>query len=151
MSGVSKNAWWSFPEKISAGFRMPFRPSDALVLCENRHVNKSCLVLFLAIGSLFGADSIERYLNAPFASELLAAPGGGRVAWIVEERGARNIWVAAAPDYKGRCLTSYSEDDGQDLGDLAWSADGRFLVYARGGDLETNGDNPNPRNLPVTP
>jgi dipeptidyl aminopeptidase/acylaminoacyl peptidase len=130
---------------------MTFRPSDALVLCENRHVNKSCLVLFLAIGSLYGADSIERYLNAPFASELLAAPGGGKVAWIVEERGARNIWVAAAPDYKGRRLTSYTEDDGQDLGDLAWSADGRFLVYARGGDLETNGDNPNPRNLPVTP
>src|SRR5581483_2872879 len=36
-------------------------------------------------------------------------------------------------------------------GDLAWSADGRFLAYARGGDLEINGDNPNPRNLPATP
>ncbi|HSP69406.1 MAG TPA: prolyl oligopeptidase family serine peptidase, partial [Bryobacteraceae bacterium] len=43
------------------------------------------------------------------------------------------------------------EDDGQDLGEISWSADGRFLVYARGGDLETNGDIPNPRNLPETP
>ncbi len=130
---------------------MRFRPCDALVLCENRHVNKWCLLLFLAIGSLFGADSIERYLDAPFASEMLAAPGGGRVAWIVEERGARNLWVASSPDYNGRRLTSYAGDDGQDIGDLAWSSDGRFLVYVRGGDLETNGDIPNPRNLPSTP
>ena len=130
---------------------MGFRSIVALVLCENRHVNQSCFLLWLAATCLFGADSIERYLNAPFASELLAAPGGGRVAWIVEERGARNLWVASAPDYNGRRLTAYTEDDGQDLGDLAWSADGRFLAYARGGDLETNGDNPNPRNLPATP
>jgi dipeptidyl aminopeptidase/acylaminoacyl peptidase len=118
-------------------------------------VGKSFLLCLLALGSALGADSaassIDRYLNAPFASDLSAAPGGGKVAWILDEHGARNLWVAAAPDYKGRRLTSYSDDDGQDLGDVAWSADGRFLVYARGGDLETNGDIPNPRNLPETP
>ena len=127
---------------------------NALVLCENRLVGKTLLLCFLAISSVFGADaaaSIERYLNAPFASDLSAAPGGGKVAWILDERGARNLWVAAAPDYKGRRLTSYTEDDGQDLGEIAWSPDGRFLVYARGGDLETSGDIPNPRNLPETP
>ncbi len=37
------------------------------------------------------------------------------------------------------------------MGDIAWSVDGRFLTYTRGGDLETNGDIPNPRNLPETP
>jgi len=130
---------------------MSFRPLGALVLCENRLVGKPIIFYLLALGSLFGADSIEAYLNAPFASEILAAPGGGRVAWILDEHGARNLWVAAAPDYKGRRLTSYKDDDGQDLGDIAWSADGRFLLYARGGDLETNGDVPNPRNLPQTP
>jgi len=130
---------------------MSFRPFRALVLCENRLVGKAFLLYLVAISPLFAADSIERYLNAPFASELSAAPGGGKIAWILDERGARNLWVAAAPDYKGRKLTAYTQDDGQDLGDVAWSADGRFLVYARGGDLETNGDIPNPRNLPETP
>src|ERR1019366_5492771 len=109
---------------------MTFRPSSALVLCENRLVGKPFIVLcFLfclgVFSSAFGADPIERYLNAPFASELVAAPGGGKVAWILNERGARNLWVAAAPDYKGRRLTAYKDDDGQDLGDLAWSPDGR--------------------------
>src|SRR5438552_784651 len=130
---------------------MSFRPNSALVLCENRLVGKSAILCFLALGPVFGADPIERYLNAPFASELSAAPGGGKVAWILDEGGARNLWVAAAPDYKGRRLTSDKDDDGQDLGDIAWSADGRILLYTRGGDLETNGDVPNPRNLPETP
>ena len=131
---------------------MSFRPVRSLVLCENRLVGKLLLLpLLLGSSAVFGADSIEKYLNAPFASELSAAPGGGRVAWILNERGARNLWVAAAPDYKGHRLTSYTEDDGQDLGDVVWSPDGRFLVYVRGGDFDNNGDAPNPRNLPQTP
>ena len=114
-------------------------------------MGKRALLCLLALGAVFGAEPIERYLSAPFASDLIAAPGGGKVAWILDERGARNIWVASAPDYQGRRLTSYKDDDGQDLGDIAWSTDGRYLVYVRGGDLETNGDIPNPRNLPQTP
>ena len=113
---------------------------------------KSAILCLISIGgAAFAADSVERYLKAPFASELSAAPSGGKLAWILDEHGARNIWVAAAPAYKGRRLTSYKEDDGQDLGEIAWSADGRTLVYTRGGDLDTDGDAPNPRNLPQTP
>ena len=130
---------------------MSFTALRALVLCENRLVAKRAILCLLALSPVFGAEPIERYLSAPFASDLIAAPGGGRVAWILDERGARNIWVAAAPDYKGRRLTPYKDDDGQDLGDIAWSADGRYLLYARGGDLENNGDIPNPRNLPQPP
>ena len=103
---------------------------------------------FRGRSALLPSSAISTRPSRPSSS---AAPGGGKVAWILDERGARNLWVAAAPDYKGRRLTSYKEDDGQDLGDIAWSADGRFLVYTRGGDLETNGDIPNPRNLPETP
>jgi dipeptidyl aminopeptidase/acylaminoacyl peptidase len=98
------------------------------------------------------AATIEQYLGAPFASELHAAPGGGKVVWILNERGARNLWVAAAPDYKGRRLTAYKDDDGQDLGQIAWTEDGRSIIFTRGGDLEFLGrDNPNPRNLASLP
>ena len=47
--------------------------------------------------------------------------------------------VAAAPDYKGCRLTSYKGDDGQDLGMIQWTADGRSIVYVRGGNLEQIG------------
>ena len=109
-------------------------------------------ILLSAICTLAGAATLDQYLGAPFASEMHAAPGGGKVVWLLNERGARNLWAASAPDYKGRRLTSFKEDDGQDIGEIAWTADGRSIVYVRGGDLEHFGTaNPNPRSLAQTP
>ena len=89
--------------------------------------------------------TLEQVLSAPFPSELIAAPGGGKVAWLLNERGARNIWIAAAPDFKGVRLTNYTEDDGQDVGQLQWTPDASAVVYVRGGDLEFLGrPDPNP-------
>ena len=96
--------------------------------------------------------TITQYLSAPFASEMRAAPSGGKVVWLLNERGARNLWVAAAPDYKGRRLTAYKEDDGQDVGMIQWTADGRSIIYVRGGNLEQIGQAiPNVRSLPQMP
>ena len=91
--------------------------------------------------------TLEQVLSAPFPTDLTAAPKGGAVAWVLDQRGARNIWVAEAPDYKGRQLTSYRDDDGQEIAELAWTPDGKSLVYVHGGDFETRRDNPNPASL----
>src|ERR1700689_3292276 len=89
--------------------------------------------------------TLEQVLSAPFPSEMTAAPGGGAVAWILNERGARNVWYAAAPDFKGVRLTSWTADDGQDVGQLHFTADGKSVVFVRGGDLEYPGStDPNP-------
>jgi dipeptidyl aminopeptidase/acylaminoacyl peptidase len=92
--------------------------------------------------------TIEQVISAPFPSELVAAPAGGMVAWVFDARGVRNIWVAEPPDYKARALTSYDADDGQEIAEVAWTPDGRSIVYARGGDFETMGKPPNPRSFP---
>ena len=86
----------------------------------------------------------DAVLGAPFPSEISAAPRGGAIAWVVNERGARNVWVAEPPAYQGRRLTDYTADDGQELGQLAWSSDGRTIVYVRGGSPNRAGENPNP-------
>lgn len=91
-----------------------------------------------------GALTIEAVLGVPFPSEISAAPRGGAIAWVANERGARNIWVAEPPAYRGRRLTSYTADDGQELGALAWSPDGRTIVYVRGGSANRAGEHPNP-------
>ena len=110
------------------------------------------LLPILLLSFVASAASIEQYLSAPFASELSTAPGGGKVVWLLNERGARNLWVAAAPDYKGRRLTSYKEDDGQDLGMIQWTPDGRSIVYVRGGNLEQIGQpGPNAQSLAEMP
>ena len=89
--------------------------------------------------------SLEQVMSAPFPSTMIAAPVGGSVAWVQNARGARNIWVASPPAYKGRQLTSYAGDDGDELGELVWTEDGRAIIYTRGGDLNNFGESPNPR------
>src|ERR1039458_9329153 len=109
---------------------------------------KRLLLASLVLTSMAVAASftLEQVLSAPFPSELVAAPDGGKVAWLLNERGARNIWVASAPDFKGTRLTAYTGDDGEDIGQLHWTPDGRAVVYVRGGDLEFLGrPDPNPR------
>ena len=101
--------------------------------------------LLLASAAAAKTFTLEQVLSAPFPSELIAAPGGGKVAWLLNEHGARNVWMAAAPDYKGLRLTSYTEDDGTDIGQLHWTPDGKSVMYVRGGDLEFLGrPDPNP-------
>ncbi len=95
------------------------------------------------------AFTIEQVLSAPFPTNLVAAPARNRVAWVFNAQGRRNIWVAGPVDggYKSRQITSYTEDDGQDLGELSWSPDAESIVYTRGGDLEfTSKSEPNPQN-----
>jgi dipeptidyl aminopeptidase/acylaminoacyl peptidase len=98
-----------------------------------------------------GTFTIDQVMSAPFAESPIAAPSGNRIAWILNERGARNIWIASAPDWKGRKVTGFNRDDGQEIAELSWAPDGNYLLFARGGDFETNGDNPNPDLSPSKP
>jgi dipeptidyl aminopeptidase/acylaminoacyl peptidase len=92
--------------------------------------------------------TVEQVMGAPFASDLVVAPGGAAVAWVVNDRGVRNVWVAGAPEWLGRRLTRYEAEDGQEIGDLAFAPDGRHLAYARGGSPGRGGEVPNPTSDP---
>ncbi|HUI53486.1 MAG TPA: prolyl oligopeptidase family serine peptidase [Bryobacteraceae bacterium] len=109
------------------------------------------LATILSVSAAAAATfTLEQVLSAPFPSELVAAPSGGKVAWLLNERGARNVWMASPPDYKGVRLTAYTEDDGQDIGELHWTPDGSAVVFVRGGDLEFLGrPDPNPTSNPA--
>lgn len=88
--------------------------------------------------------TLDQVMSAPFASSITAAPTGAKVAWLVNERGRRNLWLASAPDWKGRRLTDFQDDDGQEIDEVAWSHDGNRLFFTRGGDFEMGRENPNP-------
>ena len=88
--------------------------------------------------------TLDQVLGAPFASDLVAAHQGSSVAWIVNQRGARNIWVAAGPSWQPRQVTRYQDDDGQEIESLTFTPDGRSVVYVRGGSSNGTGDRPNP-------
>src|SRR4029079_17610334 len=84
--------------------------------------------------------TLEQIKSYPFPNELTASATGARIAWAFNERGARNVWVAEGPDFKARRLTNYENDDGQELTSLSISADGKYVVYVRGGDHGSNFD-----------
>jgi len=92
--------------------------------------------------------TVEQVMRAPFASDLATAPGGAVVAWIVNDCGVRNVWVAEAPGWVGRRLTAYDKEDGQELGELEFAPDGRWLVYVRGGAPNRREEVPNPTSDP---
>jgi dipeptidyl aminopeptidase/acylaminoacyl peptidase len=108
------------------------------------------LLLALSYGSPVAAQNvtIDALLASPFPTELVAAPSGARFAWVQAVEGVRNIWVADAPDFAGRRITSYTVDDGQDLTELAITGDGRFVVFTRGEGANRQGESPNPSQLP---
>jgi len=78
--------------------------------------------------------TIESVLAYPFPSELVSSPAGSKIAWALNEQGKRNIYVAEAPDYTPRKLTAYTKDDGQEITSITISADGKWVVFVRGGD-----------------
>ena len=88
--------------------------------------------------------SIENVMSFSFASGLVAWDQGERVAWIENDQGARDIWVAAGPGWESRKLTSYGRDDGQELASLTFTPDGSQILYVRGGAPNRQGEVPDP-------
>ena len=118
---------------------------------QRRWIAVAALALAIPCVSNPAAQSgvtLEALLAAPFPSEMVAAPGGGHVAWVENAKGARNVWAASSPDFGARQLTQYTGDDGQDLTGLAWASDGRTVVFVRGGSANRQGESPNPALAP---
>jgi dipeptidyl aminopeptidase/acylaminoacyl peptidase len=97
-------------------------------------------------------DDIAKTLSLPAAGELVGAHDAARFAWVENEAGVRNIWIAD----KGAAahpLTAFTQDDGLELYDLAFTPDGATLAYVRGGDAEFPDmeDIPNPADFASWP
>ena len=109
--------------------------------------NVHWLLLLLPGFAAAQTTPFSAFKKYPYPTELTAAPAGGKIAWALEEEGKRNVYVAEGPDFTPRKLTDYSVDDGQEITGLSISADGKWVVFARGGDHGSNWDDA----LPVDP
>jgi dipeptidyl aminopeptidase/acylaminoacyl peptidase len=88
--------------------------------------------------------TLEQVLDSPFPSDLIASKSGDRLAWVFDYLGKRNIWVAEAPSFKGRQLTHYDKDDGQEVTEPVFSVDGNWIAYVHGGPPNMDKEIPNP-------
>ena len=114
-------------------------------------LKNSFYFLVLSLGSIllpvvcFGESfTIEQVLSAPFPYGLTSAAHAPRVAWVFDNKGERNIWVADAPDFVPRQVTHYKGDDGQAIASVRLTPDGKTIVYARGSETNKEGTSANP-------
>lgn len=100
-------------------------------------MKKSLLFLLLLLSSvqLFAQSfTLKSALSYPFPNQLTASVQGNKIAWAANEQGLRNIYTAEAPSFKAKKITDFKEDDGQELTSVSISADGKWIVFVRGGD-----------------
>ncbi len=95
--------------------------------------------------------TLQQVLSAPFLSDVIASRTGDRLAWSANQQGKRNIWAAEGPSFTARQLTNYAEDDGEELSDLKFTADGLSIVYVRGEAKNSSGEYANPTSNPAGP
>jgi dipeptidyl aminopeptidase/acylaminoacyl peptidase len=130
---------------------MSFKTSIFKEMRMNRIVFCVAVVVFMCVPGMPAQQpfTLEQVLSAPFVSNLAAAKSGDRIAWMENQQGKRNIWVAEGPSYSARQVTDYREDDGGELSDLQFSADGNAIVYVRGEGKDSAGDYANPTSNPA--
>ena len=80
------------------------------------------------------SPTIDQFLSPGYPSELVSARKADRIAWLGWERGKRNVFAAAAPDFAPTRLTKFLNDDGIELSELQLSDDGTIALFVRGSD-----------------
>lgn len=81
------------------------------------------------------AQDLAATLALPIASGLVGAAAAPRFAWVENAGGVRNIWVATRGG-PAHAITAFTEDNGQQLSDLALASDGATIAFVQGGDDE---------------
>jgi len=72
--------------------------------------------------------TIDQFMSPGFPSDLISARRADRIAWLADERGRRNVFTAAAPDWKPVRITNFMDDDGVVLSDISISNDGAITI-----------------------
>lgn len=109
-------------------------------------MKKIFLLQFLLLTSTFAISqsNIESYLSVPFPSNLIGSTDSKTIAWVFNNKGERNIFLATAPLYSAKQITDYKGDEGIDINSLNFSPDGNLLAFIRGNTNNSRGESANP-------
>src|SRR5688572_8931742 len=92
--------------------------------------------------------TIEQFMSPASPLELVAAKKADRLAWPVYDRGMRNVYTAAAPNFTPVPLTRFLADNGTELSNVSISDDGSVVAFVRGVGPNSDGWVANPSHNP---
>ena len=99
------------------------------------------LVLHLTLFSLCSAKddfTIKEIISAPFPTSLTVSSNGDKVAWVYNESGVRNIWVASGSKFEGSPITKNTKDTGEAISSLIFTPNGDRLIFIKGSSVCRN-------------
>jgi dipeptidyl aminopeptidase/acylaminoacyl peptidase len=76
--------------------------------------------------------TVAQFLSPAYPSNLVTAKKTDRIAWVAYEKGMRNVYTAASPDFVPVRLTNFLKDDGIEINTLSLSDDGSTALFVRG-------------------
>jgi len=109
----------------------------------------SIVAIFASVPRVCAQFELGAILEAPYTESLKASEDGNHLAWVVNEKGVRNLWYTTISDIRPVKLTDYGADDGLSLTLQAVLAEHVLLV--RGNGNNRDGEPANPASLPETP
>lgn len=105
-------------------------------------------LLLLSCPMLSAQFTVEQVLNSPFPTSLTAAPAQNQVAWVFNQAGERNIWMANLDANTSTQLSNFQGDDGQELSNLIFCTTRNSILFVYGGAPNRRGEIPNPSSQP---
>ncbi len=106
------------------------------------------LIAFLAcLQALPAQVTIENLLSVPYPTELKSSKDGKHIAWVFNNQGVRNVFAADAPLFAVRQVTANTADNGIEITDIAFSADGNRVFFTQGNSVNGAGEAANPAML----
>ena len=106
-------------------------------------MKKHFFFLFMIVNTCC-AQTIENYLAPPFPTDLTASGDGKAIAWVFNNNGSRNIFVAEGPLFVAKAITNYTGDDGIEINNVQFTPGGNEMIFVRGNPPNNNGEPANP-------
>ncbi len=94
--------------------------------------------------TIYAQTSISDYLSVPFPSNLVSSKNGKTIAWVFNDKGSRNIFLADASGNNVKRITNFSVDDGMDLGNIQLTSNGEQIIFVQGNPPNKEGETANP-------
>ncbi|MFM9911308.1 MAG: hypothetical protein ACKVOW_18360, partial [Chitinophagaceae bacterium] len=106
------------------------------------------LFVLLVCNTCFSQPTIDNLLSPAFPTNLVASSDGQTIAWVFNNKGSRNIFVANGTDFnQAKQITTFAGDDGIEINSLLFTPDSKRIVFVRGNANNNQGYAANPAQL----